>query len=207
MFSGLKFFIKKQLFRFRSEITTEELVLRGLKVGKNFKRQEKTIIDQWHCWLIEIGDYVTLAPRCHILAHDASTADTLGFTRIGTVKIGNNVFVGAGTIILPGVCIGNNVVIGAGSVVSKDIPDNSLAVGTPAKVVCDLDSYLHKKSEELLHSPVFGTAYTLKYGINSQQKQTMQNALKDCRFGYIRDYKTPADTKYFSKIESVKMYE
>ena len=50
------------------------------------------------------------------------------------VNIGNNVWIGAGAIILPGVSIGDNSVIGAGSVVTKDIPNNSIAVGNPAKV-------------------------------------------------------------------------
>ena len=122
--------------RLRSEITTEDLIKLGLTVGSNFSRQEKTLIDQSHCWLITIGDDVTLAPRVHILAHDASTKNALGYTRLGTVNIGNNVFVGASTTILPGVNIGDNVVIGAGSVVSKDIPSNSVAVGSPAMVIC-----------------------------------------------------------------------
>lgn len=61
------------------------------------------------------------------------------------VKIGSNVFVGAGSIILPGVTIGDRVVIGAGSVVTKDIPDNSVAVGNPAKVICSHDRYMQNK--------------------------------------------------------------
>ena len=102
--------------RLRSEISTEDLIALGLTVGKNFSRQEKTLI----------GDNVTLAPRVHILAHDASTKKALGYTRIGVVNIGNNVFIGASSTILPGISIGNNVVIGANSVVSRDIPDNSV---------------------------------------------------------------------------------
>ena len=47
------------------------------------------IIDPGHCWLISVGDRVTLAPRVHILAHDASLKETLGYTKIGRVKIGN----------------------------------------------------------------------------------------------------------------------
>ena len=82
------------------------------------------LIDDSHAWLIEIGDNVTLAPRVHILAHDASTKLYLGYTKIGRVRIGNDVFIGHVTIILPGVTIGDNVVIGAGSVVKSDIPDN-----------------------------------------------------------------------------------
>ena len=56
-------------------------------------------------------------------------------TRTAPVIIGDNAWIGGGAIILPGVTIGNNVVIGAGSVVTKDIPDNLIAVGNPCRVI------------------------------------------------------------------------
>ena len=92
---------------------------------------------------------MTLAPRVHVLAHDSSTYLFLGKTRAANVTIGNEVFVGAGSIILPGVHIGNRVIIGAGSVVTKDIPDNSVAVGNPACVICTLDAYLEKEKTKM----------------------------------------------------------
>lgn len=144
---SLKSFIRAKVMRLRSEISTEDLIALGLTVGENFSRQEKTLIDQSHCWLITIGDDVTLAPRAHILAHDASTKKALGYTRIGVVNIGNNVFIGASSTILPGVNIGNNVVIGANSVVSRDIPDNSVAIGNPAKVICTYDEFVSRKKK------------------------------------------------------------
>ena len=55
------------------------------------------------------------------------------------VNIGKNVWIGSGSIILPGVSIGDNSIIGAGSVVTKDIPENSIAVGNPAKVIKKID--------------------------------------------------------------------
>ena len=143
---SLKSFIRAKVMRLRSEISTEDLIALGLTVGKNFSRQEKTLIDQSHCWLITIGDDVTLAPRVHILAHDASTKKALGYTRIGVVNIGNNVFIGASSTILPGISIGNNVVIGANSVVSRDIPDDSVAIGNPAKVICTYDEFVSRKN-------------------------------------------------------------
>ncbi|USH01650.1 sugar O-acetyltransferase [Grimontia kaedaensis] len=54
------------------------------------------------------------------------------------ITVGDNAWLGGGVIVLPGVTIGKNCVIGAGSVVTKDIPDNTIAVGNPAKVVRDL---------------------------------------------------------------------
>ena len=70
----IKDLIKKILFRIRADYTTESLVSMGLKVGKNFQRNEGVIIDPSHCWLIEIGDNVIMAPRVHILAHDLQSS-------------------------------------------------------------------------------------------------------------------------------------
>ena len=67
----------------------------GLTVGKDFKCLGGVIIDPGHASLITIGDNVTIAPNVHILAHDASTRRTLGYTMLGKVEIGNDVFIGA----------------------------------------------------------------------------------------------------------------
>ena len=56
-------------------------------------------------------------------------------TRVGEVNIGNNVFIGTKSIILPNVSIGDNVIVGAGSIVTKDIPANSVVCGNPARVI------------------------------------------------------------------------
>ena len=61
--------------------------------------------------------------------------------RQGEIKVGNNVFIGARSTVLYDVSIGNNVIIGAGSLVNKDIPDNSVAVGVPCRVVGSFDEY------------------------------------------------------------------
>ena len=53
----------------------------------------------------------------------------------GTIIVGNNVHIGTNAIIMPNVTIGNNVIIGCGAIVTHDIPDNSVAVGVPAKVI------------------------------------------------------------------------
>lgn len=62
----------------------------------------------------------------------------------GKVEIGDNVHIGTDSFVLPGVKIGNNVIIGVASVVTKDIPDNSVAVGVPAKVIETIDEYKEK---------------------------------------------------------------
>lgn len=146
----MKKIIKKILEYLRGEPQhIEKLYKRGLKVGKDFRRMGGVIIDPSHCNHISIGDNVTLAPRVHILAHDASTYLFIRKTRAANVHIGSNVFIGASSIILPGVKIGNRVIIGAGSVVTKDIPDNSVAVGNPARVICSVDDYITKEKAKM----------------------------------------------------------
>ena len=86
--------IKRYLERLRGEPNLEKLKKRGLQIGQNFKMMGEVIIDPSHCWHISIGDNVILAPRVHILAHDASTGLFLKYTKVANVKIGNNVFIG-----------------------------------------------------------------------------------------------------------------
>ncbi|MCM3253623.1 DapH/DapD/GlmU-related protein [Priestia aryabhattai] len=180
---------KQKLLGVRSKLigenSTEKLIKRGLKVGKNFNRQSRCIIDGSHCWLITIGDNVTFAPRVHILAHDASTKRHLDYTKIGKVNIGNNVFIGAGSIVLPNVEIGNNVVIGAGSVVTKDIPDDSLAVGNPAKVVGNVQEYLNKQKKLMETRPVYDASYTLTGEITDVKKEQMKSELQE-GIGFVK---------------------
>ncbi len=157
----------KKLFRrfkalLRGEQDLDKLKRRGLVVGANFTKMGGVLIDPSHCWHINIGDNVVLAPRVHILAHDTSTKVFLDYTRVANTVIGNNVFIGAGTIVLPGVTIGNNVVIGAGSVVANDIPNESVAVGNPARVVKSLNDFLEENKQRMTPDNVFGDKFTLR---------------------------------------------
>lgn len=87
---------------------------------------------------ITIGDNVFIAPNvCVITEEHAMDVEqrAAGLEYTHPVTIGDNVWICAGVIVLPGVTIGSNSVIGAGSVVTKDIPPNSLAVGNPCQVI------------------------------------------------------------------------
>ena len=90
---------------------------------------------------IRFGDHVMLAPNVVITAtghpvHPELRKKTAQFSI--PVRIGNNVWIGAGAIILPGVTIGDNTVIGAGSVVTHDIPADCVAVGSPCRVIREI---------------------------------------------------------------------
>lgn len=176
--------IKELINRLRGEYTTEKLIAMGMKVGKNFGRLNGVILDPSHCWLIEIGDDVTLAPRVHVLCHDASTKMFLNYTKIGRVTIGDRVFIGAESVVLPGVTIGEDVVIGANSTVTHDIPSNSVAVGSPAHVICSLDEYIQKEKDRMQNSPVYDESYTLRKGVTMELRMKQKEEL-DKKIGYI----------------------
>lgn len=176
--------IRKYILGVDDRPQLEFLVEQGLKLGKNVNIMGECILDPGHCWLIEIGDNVTLAPRVHILAHDASMKKCLGYTKIANVKIGTDVFVGANSVLLPGVEIGNKVIIGAGSVVSKSIPDNSVAVGSPAKVIKTYDEYMEEKAKEVEQGRVFDESYHI-HNISMEKKDEMKNLLDSQGQGYI----------------------
>lgn len=177
--------IRKYLMGIDDRSQLEIAIANGLKVGKELNLQPECIIDPSHCWLIEIGDRVTLAPRVHILAHDASTKDPLGYTVVGGVKIGNDVFVGAGTIILPDVEIGDKVVIGAGSVVSRSIPSGSVAVGNPARVIGSYDAYIQKRRSQIKDVPCYDESYTIG-AITSKNKEKMIETVKKTKIAYVK---------------------
>ena len=90
---------------------------------------------------VEIGENVLIASGVQISAatHPTDPQDRLTGKEYGKpVKIGDNVWLGAGVIVCPGVTIGKNTTIGAGSVVNKDIPENCIAAGNPCKVIRNL---------------------------------------------------------------------
>ena len=132
---SLKQTLKKIIMLLNREIPTETLVKRGLTVGRDFNRQQGCYIDPTHCYLIEIGDDVTMSIRVTLMAHDAGTKKATGYTRLGRIKIGDHVFLGANATVLPGVTIGDGAVIGAGSVVTRDVPAGAVAAGVPARVI------------------------------------------------------------------------
>ncbi|MBQ2414264.1 MAG: acyltransferase [Rikenellaceae bacterium] len=138
----------------------ESLRKRGVKIGENVDIVG-SYIDGCHGSLISIGNNVTIT-GVRVLAHDASTKKFLGYSKVGVVEIGDNVFIGQGSIILPNTKIGNNVIIGAGSVIAKDVPDNVVVVGNPWRVLCTFDEYIERNKIAMHNKPVFNKIFTEK---------------------------------------------
>ena len=129
-----------------------------------------TVIDITRPWLISIGDDVKITRGVTILTHgydwsvlQGAYGEILGSS--GEVSIGNNVFIGMNSTILKGSHIGNNVIIGANSLVNKDIPDNVVAAGVPAKILMTLDQYHEKrKKAQIYEAAELVELYIERYG-------------------------------------------
>ncbi|MCH5337931.1 MAG: sugar O-acetyltransferase [Acetatifactor sp.] len=110
--------------------------------GKNvYANFNLTLVDDTH---IYVGDYTMFGPNVVIATGGHPLLPELrekGYQYNASVRIGKNCWIGAGTIIVPGITIGDNVVIGAGSIVTKDIPSNTLAVGNPCRVLREINEH------------------------------------------------------------------
>lgn len=138
---------------------------KGVKIGDNCR----IYIKNWGSepFLISIGDNVTITSGVRIVTHDGSTclvkdSNNSRYFYYAPVEIGSNVFIGLNSIIMPGVKIGDNVIIGAGSVVTKNIPDNSVFAGNPAKYICSFDDYKNKVIKKYIKLGNCGKTYKEK---------------------------------------------
>lgn len=127
----------------------------GMKVGKGVSVMGGVNFGS-EPYLITLENEVRISSNVSFITHDGGTwafrdrpeyADVIKY---GKIYVGERTFIGAKSIIMPGVTIGKRCVIGAGSVVTKDIPDGCVAVGVPAKVIMTTEEYAKRSKENMM---------------------------------------------------------
>ena len=128
-------------------------------------------------YLVEVGNNVYFSSGVKMFTHDGGTMQLyyMGisnkkYDNFGKIKIGDNCFIGAESLILKNVTIGNNCIIGAGSVVSRSIPDGCVAAGVPAKVICTVEEY-YEKNKEYYDDTVGWNSYKKRQYIESNMQK------------------------------------
>lgn len=108
-------------------------------------------------YLISIGNNVTISNDVKFITHDncASKLWYRGGAFFGAIEVGDNCFIGANSIILPGVTLGENVIVGAGSVVTKSFKGGTVVAGNPAREICDIEVMRKKHKCHLIDASQF----------------------------------------------------
>lgn len=160
---------------YRKIFWTDEQYARSIGVKMGLKCKIATRYFGSEPYLIEIGNHVQITQGVRFSNHGAAWVLREKYPDIdffGKISIGNNVYIGNSSIILPGITIGDNVIIGAGSIVTKSFPSNVIIGGNPAKIISDIEK--------------FETGY-LVYNVNTKklnrdEKRKFLIALEDEKF-------------------------
>jgi acetyltransferase-like isoleucine patch superfamily enzyme len=139
-----RFFINFRELYYRSTKSGVEFARhKGVKVGEGCRIYTKGFGSE--PWMISVGNKVTITSGVILLTHDGSTwlmNDEKGRRYLyKRIEIGNNVFIGVNSILMPGVKVEDNVIIAAGSIVTKSVPSGVIVAGNPARIIGDYESY------------------------------------------------------------------
>ncbi len=169
--------LKNCIFRFRDRMarTPEkraELYRDIVKMGENCEIFAGVSFGS-EPYLITLGNNVKLTANVRFITHDGGmyVLRNNGFApnadKFGKIEVGNNVFIGIESIIMPGVNIGDNVVIGCGSIVTKNIPSNTVVAGIPAKIISSIEDYYEKNRKFI--------AYTKNLNMEEKKRYLLKN--------------------------------
>ncbi len=157
---NMKRLIKKLIFEIQLALAGEHEKYKvysrafGIRFGERVRLTGKPDFGS-EPYLIAIGNDVTIANGVTFHTHDGGVgilrSKYPGINVFKPISIGNNVFIGSHSTILPGIVIGNNVIVGASSVVTRSIPDNVVVAGVPAKILRTLQEYEEKVLTEAVY--------------------------------------------------------
>lgn len=157
-------------------------------IGENTTIMDRTV--PLYAKLIKLGSNVKVASNVKFITHDTSfrmlnlhpaLENNKFIEKLGCIEIGDNVFVGAGTTILYNVKIGSNVIIGANSLINKDIPDNAVVAGCPARIIGNFNDFVTKRIGEAQQYPI--ELSPKKEVISEELEDILWKNFENCRKG------------------------
>lgn len=161
MFSILSFIYKVFVFSYKKN-SIRIAIRNGMEIGKGTKFVGLQNFGT-EPFLIKIGTDCLITHGVQFLNHDGGIQVPLikdgmsidevygNYSKVGTIEIGSNVFVGVNSIILPATKIGDNSLVAAGSVVTGTFPSDVVIGGVPARIICSIDEYYNKNKERILY--------------------------------------------------------
>lgn len=126
-------------------------------------------------YLITVGNHCQITHGVKVLTHGGAGAARKmypKFDTFGRVVIGDYVYLGSNSLIMPGVTIGDNVLVAAGSVVTKSIPSGLVVGGNPARVICTIEQYIERNKQYNLNSE----------GMKQRDKKRLLTSIEESRF-------------------------
>jgi len=170
-------FLKRLYYKLCSNTKRIEILRKlGVKIGCNCDIAANTSFGS-EPYLISLGDHVRVTENVRFITHDGAVWVIRKYNPlyknvdlISPISVGNNVHIGIGAIIMPGVHIGNNVIIGCGAIVTRDIPDNSVAVGVPCRVIRKIDTYIANHEADFLETKNMFSALKKQFLLEKYQK-------------------------------------
>lgn len=149
----------------------------GAKIGKGCEIYRTASFDS-EPYLVTVGDNVRINSGVQFVTHDGGVwvlrnlkPELKKIDLIRPIVVGNNCHIGTNAIIMPGVTIGNNVIIGVGAIVTKSIPDNSIAVGVPARVIENIDEYYEKHKTDFFQTKAMNRKEKREFLLNYFEKK------------------------------------
>ena len=128
----------------------------GASIGENCEIHQHVDFGS-EPYLVTLGNHVRVTNGVKFFTHEGGIYvirhlynECKNADEFEPIMIGDNVHIGVNSLIMPGVHIGSNCIIGAGAVVTHDIPDNTVAVGVPAKVICSVDEFYRKHKDKFV---------------------------------------------------------
>lgn len=173
-----KYFMNDEVYAMTLAI--DKARIQGVKVGERCRFFSTEFSTEQY--LINIGNHVTIASGVYFITHDGGVwvirelyEKYKNCNIVGQINIGDNVFIGMNSTIMPGVTIGENSIIAAGSVVTKSFPKDSIIAGVPAKKIKSLDEYIEKNEDILINTKNLSESDKRKFILSNIKNINMKN--------------------------------